>query len=63
MLLDQPARFLYRHQFDMYGAMRVLCTRYRCVMCAGVLVMAGALTLALVQPGVFAAIGITASLK
>ena len=31
MLLDVPARLLYRHGVNLYGPMRLVCTTYRCI--------------------------------
>jgi hypothetical protein len=58
MLLDLPGRFLYRHRFDTYAVMRVFCTRYRCIVCVVVLLVATALIAWLGQPEVLAALGI-----
>ena len=58
MLLDLPGRFLYRHRFDAYTAMRVFCTRYRCIVCVAVLLVVLTLIVCLEQPDTLAALGV-----
>ena len=60
MLLDVPGRFLYRHRFDTYTAMRVFCTRYLCIVCMAVLLVVITLIVYAEQSDALAALGVVA---
>jgi hypothetical protein len=59
MLLDVPARLLYRHHHDLYLPMRTFATEYRWLLRAGVVLAAAAFAcLVLTQSGILAALGL-----
>lgn len=59
IFLDRPGRFRYRHGVNLYGAMRAFCTDYTVLVVTGVVLVAALVTLCLMTPTVFAALGIT----
>ena len=59
MLLDRPARVLYRHHQDLYLPMLTLATEYRWLVRAGVIFVAAAFArVVLTRPSILAALGL-----
>ncbi len=56
MLLDYPARWLYGHGVNLYGAMRLVCTSYRCIIRIATGVAALALVKLLIEAGALRAL-------
>lgn len=59
MLLDKPGRFLYKHNFDLYPAMRAFCCDYRYLCCGVVVALAVFLAWLLITPSAMTFLGVT----
>jgi hypothetical protein len=63
MLLDPPARFLYRHHRNLYQPMRLFACGYCCLLRIGVVLAAAWLgRMILTSPRVLAELGVVADL-
>lgn len=59
MLLDRPARVLYRHHRDLYLPMLTFATEYRWLVRVGVILVAAAFgRFLLTRPSILAALGL-----